>query len=377
MTVSRRCFVSDLSALGAIAWLLPALSEAQSSGPAPAADATEFPHVASEFWNGFFDSVNPASSSYGRKEELGGPRIPDPGALTQYLQYKSDEQTLRYATDIAEEELLDYDGDAGVSISLSQYWLDAADHSGDPSQFRVDVTQVNPIQNLFAPLAWTAVASLKPNAAGRITLDELGFKSVQAMDGTKKVLLTGGVGKLAVNISRAPKTSKLVTALEYLVKAANVAAPLLTLPAVSTTALGTFTEIMAYWEERTKFVMSSRLMTAVATKQAKADKSNDAQQIGLISGDYLMVPAKYTAQLADLLPHLKIDQGYLVRKDAKTTLPVDQRAAASLEGTPLAYATMRISVSALPSSAPTAPASPAPGPEKTGKSSSGKGKSKN
>jgi hypothetical protein len=117
--------------------------------------------------------------------------------------------------------------------------------------------------------------------------------------------------------------------------------------------MSTFTEIFAYWEERTKFVMSGNLTTAVATKQAKADQSNDAQQIGLISGDYLMVPTRYTKQLAGLMSNLKIDQGYLVRKDADTTVPVEQRAEAALNGVPLAYATMRVSVSALTQAAPT------------------------
>jgi hypothetical protein len=379
MPLSRRSFVSDVSTIGLLSCLLPMIGESQSTNPPAVPDGAEFPHVASDFWNGFYDSVNPLSSKYGQKDELGGPesRIADPSTLTQYLQYKSDEQTLRYASDIAEDELLDHDGDVAVTIALSQYWLDAADHSGDPSQFRIDVTQINPLRNLLSPLAWTAMASLKPNAAGKITLDELGFKSPEAMDGTKKMLLTEGAGKLAVNISRASKTSKFVVALEYAIKAANIAVPLLALPAVSTTAISSFTEVMAYWEERTKFVMSSNLTWAVATKQAKADQSNAAQQIGLVSGDYLMVPAKYTTQLAPLLPNLKIDQGYLVKKDANANLPVDQRAEASLEGTPLAYATMRISVSALESSSatPPGPSAPAPSSEKKPAAKDSKGKS--
>jgi hypothetical protein len=380
MPSSRRSFVSDVSTIGLLSCLLPTIGESQSTSPAVASDEAEYPHVASDFWNGFYDSVNPLSSKYGQKDELGGPesRIADPSTLTQYLQYKSDEQTLRYASDIAEDELLDHNGDVAVSIALSQYWLDAADHSGDPSQFRVDVTQINPLRNILSPLAWAAIASLKPNEAGKITLDELGFKSPEAMDGTKKMLLTDGAGKLAVNISRAPKTSKFVAVLEFVLKNANLAVPLLALPAASTAAINTFTEVMAYWEERTRFIMSSNLTWAVATKQAKADQSNAAQQIGLISGDYLMVPAKYTTQLAPLLPNLKIDQGYLVRKDANANMPVDQRAEASLEGTPIAYATMRISVSALESSAATPPspsAAPTPSSPKKPAASGSKAKS--
>jgi hypothetical protein len=357
MKVSRRNFLSDTSTVGLLALLAPNLSDAQATNSERASDdITQFPHVSSDFWNGFYDSVNPLSPNFGQKADSGGPQanIPDPTVMTQYLHYKVDEQKLRYATDITEDELLDHDGDVAVGISLSQYWLDATDHSGNPTQFRVDVTQTKSYLNILAPLAWAAIAAVEPNKAGQVpSLTQLGFKSAQATDATKKILLNGGVGKMAVNVSRASKTSKFVTALNQIISVAKMAAPLVTLPAVSVPAMSTFTEIFAYWEERTKFVMSGNLTTAVATKQAKADQSNDAQQIGLISGDYLMVPTRYTKQLAGLMSNLKIDQGYLVRKDADTTVPVEQRAEAALNGVPLAYATMRVSVSALTQAAPT------------------------
>ena len=43
---------------------------------------------------------------------------------------------------------------------------------------------------------------------------------------------------------------------------------LVTLPAISVPALSAFTEVMSYWEDRTKFVMAGNLTTAVATQQA-------------------------------------------------------------------------------------------------------------
>ena len=85
------------------------------------------------------------------------------------------------------------------------------------SQLRVDTTQIHPYMNIFAPLAWTAIASLTPDKAGKVSLDQLGFRSPQATQGTSKILLTQGTGKLAVNISKAPTTSVFVKALNVMI----------------------------------------------------------------------------------------------------------------------------------------------------------------
>ncbi len=71
---------------------------------------------------------------------------------------------------------------------------------------RIDATQTHAYMNLLAPLAWTAIASLKPSMAGKIpSLDSLGFKSDQATSATSNILLTQGVGKIAVNVSQPPQ----------------------------------------------------------------------------------------------------------------------------------------------------------------------------
>ena len=109
----------------------------------------------------------------------------------------------------AKDELLDHDGDVAVSIALSQY--QPATGNAEPSvraaQLRVDTTQIHPYMNIIAPLAWTAIASLEPSKAGKVSLDQLGFKTPQAQQGTSKILLTQGTGKLAVNVSKAATTS--------------------------------------------------------------------------------------------------------------------------------------------------------------------------
>jgi hypothetical protein len=343
MSVSRRRFIGDASALGLITALLPGLSVAQETA-AQNSSAEEAPHDSYDFWNGFFDSVNPMSKNYGQKSATRGPKdqLPDPAAQTQYLHYKSDEKRLRYATDIGKDELLDHDGDVAISIGLSQFHPGTGETNLKASQLRVDTTQIHAYRDIIAPLAWTAIASVEPDKAGKISLEQLGFRTPQATQGTSKILLTQGTGKMAVNVSRAPGTSIFVKALNVIIAGTKIAAPLVTLPAISVPALSAFTEVMSYWEDRTRFIMAGNLTTAVATQQAMADPDREDHYIGLLSGDYLMVPQKHTDELAKELPNLDLVQGYLVRKDADPNLPLAARAQSALPG--ITYASMRVSV---------------------------------
>ena len=350
MTLSRRSFVADASMLGLITALMPELAAAQAA--APQAPAEDTPHDSFDFWDGFFDSVNPYSKNYGSKAAARGPgdQLPDPAAETQYLHYNSTAKRLRYATDIGKNELLDHDGDVAVSVALSQYQPSNA--NGDASiraaQLRLDTTQIHPYLNIVAPLAWTAIASLEPSKAGKVSLDQLGFRTPQAQQGTSKILLTQGSGKMAVNISKAATTSIFVKALNIIMQGKKIVAPLVTLPAISVPALSAFTQVLSYWEDRTRFIMAGNLTTAVATQQAHADPDREDRYIGLLSGDYLMVPQRHTDELAKELPNLDLVQGYLVRKDADPNQPLQVRAQNALPG--ITYASMRVSVTPIDAS---------------------------
>ncbi len=356
MSISRRRFMTDASSLGLLAAILPELVQAQSQSSAPPPSPVDAPHDSFDFWNGFFDSVNPYSENYGKKSATRGPQdqLPEHGAETQYLHFKADERKLRYATDIHKDELLNHDGDVAVSIALSQFRTGEGDTSVHGSQLRVDTTQIYPYANIIAPLAWTAIASLAPDKAGKVSLDRLGFKTPQARQGTSKILLTRGTGKLAVNISKAPSTSVFVKALHVMMAGAKIAAPLVSLPAVSVPALSAFTEVLSYWEDRTKFLMAGNLTSAIATQHALGDSEREDRYIGLVSGDYLMLPMKHTNDLAKELPNLEIVQGYLVRKDADPNLPIETRAQSAVPG--ITYASMRVSVQKLDGSYSNEPA---------------------
>ncbi|HEX4756505.1 MAG TPA: hypothetical protein VH308_00935 [Terracidiphilus sp.] len=344
MSLSRRRFVADASFVGLLTALMPELAASQDAVQPAATDDT--PHDSYDFWNGFFDSVNPMSQNYGQKSATRGPadQLPDPAVETQYLHYHSDNKRLRYATDIQKEELLDHDGDVAVNISLSQFRpaTGTSENNIRASQLRIDTTQIHPFMNIVAPLAWTAIASVEPNKAGKVSLEQLGFRTPQATQGTSKILLTQGTGKLAVNVSKAATTSVFVKALNIIMQGAKIAAPLVTLPAISVPALSAFTQALSYWEDRTKFIMAGNLTPAVATQQAYTDPEREARYIGLISGDYLMLPQRHTDDLAKELPNLDLIQGYLVRKDADPSLPLETRAQNAVPG--ITYASMRVSV---------------------------------
>jgi hypothetical protein len=331
---------------GMLAGVLPQIAAGQTASEV-SASGEDLPHDSYDFWNGFFNSVNPYSADYGNKAASRGPsdQLPDPKAQTQYLQYDSANKRLRYASDIQKDELLDHDGDVAVSIALSQFRPGTSEASQKASQLRVDTTQVHPFVNIVTPLAWSAIASVNPNKMGQVSLDALGFKSPSAMQGTSKILFTRGTGKLAVNVSRAAQESMFMKALNIMIQGAKIAAPVVSLPAISVPALSTFTEALSYWEDRTRFIMTGNLTNAVATQQALDDPDRDPTYIGLTTGDYLMIPQQHVEELSKELPNLDLTQGYLVPKGGgDTTKPLAERAQGVLPG--VTYASMHVTVQA-------------------------------
>jgi hypothetical protein len=343
MSISRRTFSGSALAAAFAAALLPE-DLPLAFGERAFVSSEEAPHDAYEFWNGFFDSVR-SSPNYEKGSRGGTAGLADPNVETQYLHYKSDAKLLRYAADIPHDELLDHDGDVTVSIQLSKFRSGSNTDKTKNQQLRIDATQTHSYMNLLAPLAWTAIASLKPGIGGKISLDDLGFKSDQAMSATSNILLTKGTGKLAVNVSQPPNDSQFLKVLKVMITGAKLVAPMVVLPAVSVPALSAFSEAFGYWEDRTRFVMNGNLTTAVATQQAMSDPTRDDTYIGLLNGDYLMVGKRDTEQLAKELPNLDLVQGYLVRKDANMNEPLETRAAAAVPG--MTYTTMRLAVKAV------------------------------
>ena len=196
--------------------------------------------------------------------------------------------------------------------------------------------------NIIAPLAWTAIASLDAGQGRQGLARPARLQVAAGKQGTSKILLTQGTGKLAVNVSKAATTSVFVKALNVIMQGAKIAAPLVTLPAISVPALSAFTEALSYWEDRTRFLMAGNLTTAVATQQA-LERSRSRRPLHrpalrrLPDGS-----AEAYRRSGQGIAEPDLVQGYLVRKDADPNLPLAVRAQNALPG--ITYASMRVSV---------------------------------
>ena len=360
MSTSRRNFLGSAAAMGLLATMftpeqLRALQDAKNGGTQGAQDhgptEDELPHDSPAFWGGFYDNVNPASPEYGKKVGTrGSASLADPSLDAQYLHYTSDEKRLRYATTIEQTELMDHSGDVAVSIVMNQFRPSVEDAKRrSASQLRVDATQNSPFMNLMSPLAWSSTASLKPDSSGSIpSLDKLGFQSDSVIHSSSHILLTKGGGRLAVNVSQAAKNSMFMKVMGAMIDAGNMVAPLISLPAVSTTAMSALSHAFSFWENRTQFLINGNLVNAYATKQAMDDPEIKSPAIGLIPGDYIVVAKKDTEKLQAALPKLHIFQGYLVHQDTDLNQPSNKFLADS-RIPDITYATVKVGVKPLSS----------------------------
>jgi hypothetical protein len=348
MDLTRRTFLEEALAAGALTSLLPASGTARSGvEPDQAREAfparTDIPeHGATEFWNQFYLPVDPTVP------KSRGPRVHIPPSERQVTFLHAGSNGLRYADDIAEDELLDYPGDVQVSIVVGQFRPGDADQDFlkhvPPSQLRVDCVQNKPYRDLLAPLAWCAMASLKANQAGKLpSLDALGFNAPNALSGVTKILLPGGSGKMAVNLYVTKGQSMIDKILKEALQLAPAVAQVMNFPAISVPALRTFSEIFGALEERSSFLMNSQLTDVVATKQAIADPDRAVSYLHLIAGEYVLVPKAHVDELKPHLGGLQLQQGYLVANDAKQSDPLTMRKDQAVPG--VTYATLKISVS--------------------------------
>ncbi len=348
MDLTRRTFLEEALAAGALTSLLPASDDARAgaepsrpqASPPTRADIPE--HGATEFWNQFYLPVDPTIP----KSRGPRPRIPPSERQVTFLH--ADSSGLRYADDITEDELLDYPGDVQVSMVLGQFRPGNADQDFlkhvQASQLRVDCVQNKPYRDILVPLAWCAMASLKTDQAGKLpSLATLGFDSPNAMSGVTKILLPGGGGKIAVNVYVTKGHPMIEKILKEGLRLAPAVAQVMNFPAISVPALRTFSEIFGALEERSSFIMNSQLADVVATKQALADPDRAVSYLHLIAGEYVLVPKAHLDELKPHFERLQLQQGFLVASDAKQSDPVTTRKDQVVPG--VTYATLRISVS--------------------------------
>jgi hypothetical protein len=361
---SRRNFFEEILACGGLAALLAGSAEAQNKPLAPGQIRTN------DFWGSFYET------SRGIQKSAGGP-----AKDVRYLFTEGENGGgLRYVDQIKKEELLSHPGDTVVNITMGQFRPGTEDarqvRELTSSQLRIDCVQTRPFMDLLAPAAWVAIAALYTDKAGKLpSLQQLGMQQPNLMSGDNKVILPGGSGKFAVNISSMSKESTLHKILRQGVNIAGIASPLMGFPAMSLPAARTFTAIYSLLEERASFIMSSGLLDAAATQQSLDRPGFPPQFIPLLKGHYVMVPRQHVDILSEHLPYLELNQGYLIDKRKKNNTPVDVQAPLTVPD--LTYATLKLDVSpinlAIPVIAGSGGAEPAPAaPTKSGATKGGK-----
>jgi hypothetical protein len=341
MPINRRNFLDEILAAGTLLGLMPgeASPQSQSNATVPPPGA----HDSISFWNQFYDSQR------GPKPALAAPE-----REVNFLYHGP--TGFHYTTDIPKDALLDQPGDVSATINLGQFRPSKGDQAAfkqlQTSSLRIDCVQTRPMMNLFAPLAWAALASLFPDKQGKLpSLQTLGFQSNNSTGPADKVVLPGGLGKLAVNISMVHKESLVRKVLTEAQQIAGVAAPFFGFPAISIPALKAVTAIYSALEQHTTFLLNSPLTMVVATRQALEDETREVQYLPLVSGDYVLVPKAHLDKLSQALDKLDLAQGYLVEKTAPANQPPATRAANAVPD--VTYVTMRVTVAPLPSGAAT------------------------
>jgi len=338
MSASRRDFLQNSLMGGALAPMLGSASgrrffEALLAGQASGGSQAQGAHDSEKFWSSFGASVNqPPASPGDRTRGLFSHKKPDAtaGALDRqidFFQYDVKNNTMRFATSIEPKELMDYNGDVTASLAVNGFRMAAEDRAQfqqlQSAQLRIDVVQTKSlIQDLLDPMAWTSLASLFPDSSGNLPpMQNLSFDPGAASQKMKQVVLPGGSGQWAVNLSMAHKQSQFVSVLQTITSAVGKFAPIVGLPQIGVEALQGFSQMYGAFEQRTTFLLNSFPQLGFATQQARAAAATQ-QGFNLVPGDYILVPHAYTAQLTPHLDSLELRQGYLVPKGSPTNTSI-------------------------------------------------------
>jgi hypothetical protein len=338
MSANRRDFLQNALMGGAFAPLLGTakgsrLFESMMAAAGQGGDGqAKGAHDSANFWSNFGIAVNTTSANAPGARGLFSKKKPDTsaGALDRqidFFHYDTKNNTMRFATSIGPKELLDYHGDVQASLSVNGFRMAQEDRAQfaqlQSAQLRIDVVQTKSLmQNLLDPMSWTSLASLFPGSDGKLPpMQNLSFDPGAASQRMKQVILPGGSGQWAVNLSMAHKESALVSVLKTVSSAVGKFAPIVGLPQISVEALQGFSQLYGAFESRTTFLINSFPQLAYATQQARV-AANSEQGVNLVPGDYILVPHTYTDQLKPHLDDVELRQGYLVPKGSPTNTSI-------------------------------------------------------
>jgi hypothetical protein len=408
MSANRRTFLQQSLWMGGLLGLLqsgavePALAErlmaAAKAGGAGGQEPPAAQHDSQSFWDSFGTAVDPPKTSLSGVHGRGLFKKPDadsgaaaaPGRLVDYYHYYTDPKTkqtsLRLATSIDPSELMDHDGDITASVAVNGFHMAGEDRQAfdqlQSAQLRIDMVQTQSMMpNYLDTMAWMSLAGLFPDKSGKLPpLEDLSFDPSSNSQKMNQMVLPGGAGQMAVNLSMTHKDSMFYTIIKTLNTEVGKFSPLIGLPAISVTALKGFTSLYGAMEQRTTFLLNSMPKAAYAT-QAAREAAQTSAGLNLVAGDYVLVPNAYSAELAPYLDKLEMRQGYLVPKGAPATTSVYDLAAslkpditylsASIGLKPLAPGAAAAAKPAAPAQDSQPDSTPAKSPPKSG-SKSGK-----
>jgi hypothetical protein len=356
--MDRRSFFSNMMAAAAVSGMLgEVLSPKEIMAAAEAAaDAPEGPHR--QFWNGFFDDVDPtkphetsARGPGGEPKDQPVPAHIEEGKLPRFFHY-DESKGLRFAEKLERSELPRLDGASVVSISIGGFHSSAEDAKriGDVSsaQLQLHATQTIPMARYIAPLAWASLASVfnSKSAASKLpSVDQLNFIGEDGSSGTSgsnRILFPKAEGKMALNLTLPDKHSLLHKVISYGLQAATVAAPLVSLPAISVPAIKAFTSFYNILVQNAGFIINSPLKDVVTSYDAVDSGNMHADALKLLTGQYIIVPASSTEALSAQMDNMKMVNGYLVPKTIANNADPMTVAQSALPG--ITYATLKVNV---------------------------------
>jgi hypothetical protein len=214
----------------------------------------------------------------------------------------------------------------------------------------------------IAPLAWASLASIFANSASVTklpTIEQLNSMTADGSGGTSgnnRILLPRAEGKMALNLTLPEKHALLHKIISMGLQGAQLAAPLVTLPAISVPAIKAFTSFYNILVQNAGFIINSPLKDVVASYDAVDSGNMHSDALRLITGEYVIVPAHSTEALSSQMDGLKIINGYLVPKDLPSNADPTTAARTALPN--VTYATLKVSVA--PAEGVTVPAPTVP-----------------
>lgn len=336
MAFSRRSFLSESAALGAVGSLLahPHLAEAIDINslhpPGP-------PTAGEMYWKNLY-----AGSA---ERSRGGSKSANPDRDPRIAQY-DDKAGLRWAQDIKPTELPSFPDDAVITLELTGFRAGTQDKSQLAkvrfAQLHLSCQRVTGSEFL-GPIVWAALATLFANKATLLpTEQDLTWSALSGKSTSQAqpkmtngpqlthVVLNQGAGHMSINVTTAPTNSLLDRILGVTIQATRIMTPLLGFPGIALPALQNFYTFYGLLESSRpeNFLLNSDQQDVVVTQQGADSSLISANALKLVSGTYILVPEAQENDFEKAMSDLVVQNGYLVEPNSKAA--PDQRIAEAI-----------------------------------------------